>query len=124
VLAGNAGESRGDAPRRLLTALVPTRLAAVLEFDRWKVGQTSERQTATAYNSGHASIDVTGIAVVGDFLVQDVVPQYMSIPPNGFKYFWVWFRPTTAGPQQGSITLQTNDPRALPALQLTGIGLP
>jgi len=98
--------------------------AALLEFDRWKVGQTSQRQTVTLYNSGNAAIEVTGLDVDGDFLVQEVVPQYTSIPPNGYKYFWVWFRPTAAGPQQGSLTVQTNGPGALPPLELTGIGVP
>jgi len=36
----------------------------------------------------------------------------------------VWFRPTAAGPQQGSLTVQTNGPGALPPLELTGIGVP
>jgi hypothetical protein len=98
--------------------------AALLEFDTWKVGQTSQRQDVTLHNSGNAPIDVTGIDVDGDFLVQDIVPQYTSIPPNGYKYFWVWFTPTAAGPQQGSLTVQTNGPGALPALELTGIGVP
>lgn len=98
--------------------------AAILEFDKWKVGQTSQRQEVTLHNSGNAPVNVTGIDVDGDFLVQDIVPQYMSIPPNGYKYFWVWFRPTAAGPQQGSLTVQTNDPVALPALELTGTGVP
>jgi hypothetical protein len=96
--------------------------AALLEFDMWKVGQTSQRQEITLYNSGNAPIDVTGINVDGDFLVQDIVPQYMSIPPNGYKYFWVWFRPTAVGPQRGSVTLLTSNWGALPALALTGIG--
>ncbi|MEO8035778.1 MAG: choice-of-anchor D domain-containing protein, partial [Acidobacteriota bacterium] len=98
--------------------------AAILEFDKWKVGQTSQRQEVTLHNSGNAPVNVTGIDVDGDFLVQDIVPQYMSIPPNGYKYFWAWFRPTAAGPQQGSLTVQTNDPVALPALELTGTGVP
>jgi hypothetical protein len=98
--------------------------AARLEFDRWKVGQTSQRQQVTLYNSGNAPIEVTGLDVDADFLVQDIVPQYTSIPLNGYKYFWVWFRPTAAGPRQGSLTVQTNGPGPLPALELTGIGVP
>ena len=97
--------------------------AALLEFDKWKVGQTSQRQEVALHNSGNAPVDVTGIDVDGDFLVQDLVPQYMSIPPNGYKYFWVWFRPAAAGPQQGSLTVQTNGQGALAPLPLTGIGI-
>jgi hypothetical protein len=55
-------------------------------------------------------------------MVQDVVPQVMTIPPNGYKYFWVWFQPTTAGDQQGSLVVQTRDHGTLPALPLTGTG--
>jgi hypothetical protein len=98
--------------------------AARLEFDNWKVGQTSQRQEVTLHNSGNAAIETTGIDVEGDFLVQDIVPQYTSIPPNGYKYFWVWFRPAAAGPQQGAVTVQINGPGALPPLELTGIGVP
>jgi hypothetical protein len=98
--------------------------APVLEFDKWKVGQTSQRQTVTLHNSGNAAIKVTGLDVDGDFLVQDTVPQYTSIPPNGDKYFWVWFRPAAVGPQEASLTVQTNGQGALPPLKLTGIGVP
>jgi hypothetical protein len=98
--------------------------AALLDFDNWKVGQTSQRQEITLQNAGNASIEVAGLDVDGDFLVQDTVPQYTAIPPNGYKYFWVWFRPTAAGPQQGSLTVQTNGAGALPALELKGNGVP
>lgn len=65
---------------------------------------------------------VTSVDVTGDFMVRDIVPQVMTIPPNGYKYFWVWFRPTTTGAQQGSIVVQTRDHGALSALPLTGTG--
>lgn len=96
--------------------------AALLEFDRWKVGQTSQSQTVTLHNTGNSPIEVTGLDVDGDFMVLDIVQQYTSIAPNDYKYFRVWFRPTAAGPQQGSLTVETNGPGALPALELTGIG--
>ena len=75
--------------------------AALLDFGPWKVGQTSQRQDVSIHNTGNATIDVTQIDFTGDFKVQDVVPQYMSIPPDGYKYFWVWFTPTATGAQQG-----------------------
>jgi hypothetical protein len=34
----------------------------------------------------------------------------------------VWFRPTTVGPHQGSITIQTASHGTLPPLPLAGIG--
>jgi hypothetical protein len=73
--------------------------ATVLEFDKWKVGQTSQRQTVTLHNSGNAGIEVTGLDVDGDFLVQDTVPQYTSIPPNGDKYFWCGSGPRRWAPR-------------------------
>jgi hypothetical protein len=96
--------------------------APLLDFGTWQVGQTSQRQEASIHNTGNATIDVTQIDVAGAFMVRDVVPQYMSIPPDGYKYFWVWFKPTATGIQQGSITLQTSGRGTLPNLPLTGIG--
>jgi hypothetical protein len=96
--------------------------AALLDFGTWLVGQTSQRQTVTIHNSGNSPVVVTQVDVAGDFLVQDVVPQFSEIRPNGEKYFWVWFRPAAAGPRQGSITLQSASHGTLPPLALTGIG--
>jgi hypothetical protein len=94
-----------------------------LDFGTWKVGQTSQRQEVTLHNGGNAVVLVTSVDVSGDFMVRDVVPQVMTIPPSGYKYFWVWFQPTTPGVLQGSIVVQTRDHGALPALPLTGTGV-
>jgi hypothetical protein len=53
-------------------------------------------------------------------MVQDPVPQVMEIRPNLEKYFWVWFRPTVAGPHQGSITVRTASHGTLPPLPMSG----
>ena len=94
-----------------------------VDFDQWAVGQTSQRQTVAIHNSGNTPVVVSGVNVAGEFLVQDVVPQVPSIAPNSEKYFWVWFRPTTAGPHAGSITIQTVSHGTLPSLPLAGIGV-
>jgi hypothetical protein len=94
-----------------------------LEFDVWKVGQTSQRQDLNLHNAGNATVVVTSVDVAGEFLVRDVVPQVMTIAPNGYKWFWVWFRPTTTGPQQGSIVVHTSDHGTLPPFPLSGTGL-
>lgn len=85
------------------------------------MGQTSQRQQVSIHNSGNTPVVITQIDVAGDFLVQDTVPQFPDVRPNNEKYFWVWFRPTTAGTHQGSITLQTASHGTLPSLPLTGI---
>jgi hypothetical protein len=63
---------------------------------------------------------VTSVDVTGEFLVQDMTPNFMEIRPNGDKFFWVSVRPTMPGARQGTIVLQTQDHGALPALPLTG----
>ncbi len=94
---------------------------ALADFANWAVGQTSQRQQVSIHNSGNTPVVITQIDVAGDFLVQDTVPQFPDVRPNNEKYFWVWFRPTTAGTHQGSITLQTASHGTLPSLPLTGI---
>ena len=93
------------------------------DFANWGVGQTSQRQNVWIHNSGNTPVVITQIDVAGEFLVQDTVPQYPEVRPNSEKYFWVWFRPTTTGAQQGSLILQTASHGTLPALPLTGIGV-
>jgi hypothetical protein len=94
----------------------------LVDFANWAVGQTSQRQTVWIHNSGNTPVVVTQIGVAGDFLAQDTVPQFPEVRPNSEKYFWVWFRPTTVGPHQGSITIQTASHGTLPPLPLAGIG--
>jgi hypothetical protein len=93
------------------------------DFANWAVGQTSQRQTVWIHNSGNTPVVITQIDVAGEFLVQDTVPQFPEVRPNSEKYFWVWFRPVTAGAQPGSITLQTATHGTLPPLPLVGIGV-
>lgn len=95
-----------------------------LDFATWKVAQTSQRQTVAIRNAGNAPVVVTQIVAAGEFMVVDTVPQFPSVPPNGEKYLWVWFRPTVAGPAQGSITVQTASHGTLPPLPLAGIAVP
>jgi hypothetical protein len=97
--------------------------ATVLEFDAWKVGATSQRQEATIQNTGNKPLVVTLVDTVGDFMVRDVVPQVMTIQPGQWKYLWVWFVPTTPGPQEGAVQVHT-DAGDILTLRLTGIGVP
>lgn len=92
-----------------------------LDFSTWLVGQTSQRQEVTLHNAGNATVLVTSVGVTGDYLVQDLAATFPTIPPNGDKYFWVWFRPSTQGVSPGELVVQT-DQGALPGLPLVGTG--
>ena len=97
---------------------------ALLDFSTWKVGQTSNpRETVSIHNSGNTPVVITQIDVVGDFFVQDPAASFPEIRPNTDRMIWVWFRPTTAGVHQGSITIQTVSHGALPSLSLTGTAI-
>jgi hypothetical protein len=96
---------------------------ALVDFATWKVGQTSNpRETVSIHNSGNTSVVISQIDVTGDFFVQDPAAQFPEIRPNADRFIWVWFRPTTVGTHQGSITIQTVSHGPLPSLPLTGIG--
>jgi Abnormal spindle-like microcephaly-assoc'd, ASPM-SPD-2-Hydin len=95
----------------------------LVDFANWAVGQTSQRQTIWIHNSGNTPVVITQIDVAGEFLVQDTVPQFPEVRPNSEKYFWVWFRPVTPGPRQGSITLHTATHGTLPPLPLAGVAV-
>ncbi len=97
---------------------------ALLDFSTWKVGQTSNpKETVSIHNSGNTSVVISQIDVTGDFFVQDPAAQFPEIRPNADRFIWVWFRPTTAGVHQGSITIQTVSHGALPSLPLTGMAI-
>ena len=97
---------------------------AMVDFATWKVGQTSNpHETVSIHNSGNTSVVISQIDVTGDFFVQDPVAQFPEIRPNTDRFIWVWFRPTTVGVHQGSITIQTVSHGALPPLPLTGIAV-
>jgi Protein of unknown function (DUF1573) len=96
---------------------------ALVDFGTWAVGQTAQRQMVSIHNSGNTSVVVTHIDVTGDFFIQDPTAQFPEIRSNGDKYLYVWFRPTTAGMHQGSITIQTASHGALPSLPLIGTAI-
>jgi hypothetical protein len=97
--------------------------AAVIEFYEWKVGVTSERHDAYIHNAGNETLVVSLVDATGDFTVEDLTPQYMSIPPHGDKMFWLWFKPTAAGARQGSLDVHFEGPGATQSLALSGVGV-
>jgi HYDIN/CFA65/VesB family protein len=97
---------------------------ALVDFATWKVGQTSNpRETVSIHNSGNTSVVIAQIDVAGDFFVQDPAAAFPEIRPNTDRFLWVWFRPTTPGTLNGSITIQTVDHGPLPPLALTGVAI-
>jgi hypothetical protein len=97
--------------------------AALIEFSGCKVGSTSLRRDAYIRNTGNEALDVTLVDTEGDFAVQVLAPEVLSIPPNGDTSFWVWFKPTAAGPRAGSLRVHVNGPGSLQSLVLTGVGV-
>lgn len=92
------------------------------DFGDGVVGVQSPRQDVYLRNSGNTTLTVGPIEIVGDFIFKDLVPQTLTLPPNGEKIFWVWFKPSGAGLRQGSLRVQSDAASSPDALDLTGVG--
>ena len=62
------------------------------------------------------------IDVTSDFEAQQIVPGFMTIPPNGAMSFWLWFKPTSVGARQGAVAVQVEGNATVRSLQMTGVG--
>ncbi|MEO6126139.1 MAG: choice-of-anchor D domain-containing protein [Ilumatobacteraceae bacterium] len=96
--------------------------APMLDFSEVQVGATSLRRDIFVRNSGNSDLAIIGVEAVGDFAVQDLGPQYPTIAAGATKMFWVWFKPTGAGPRIGSLRLSAEGTTSVFEVALTGIG--
>jgi hypothetical protein len=95
---------------------------ASLSFGEVEIGQSSS-QSLTISNTGNAPLSVTGVSVSeGSFAVS---PTATTISAGSSQSLNVTFSPQSAGSQQATLTLASNDPdEASLTVSLSGEGTP
>lgn len=122
TIASNGSSSPNTVP---LTGTGTAPLAVLtpsLDFSAQNVGTTSPQQTATLANNGNVTLNVSSIAVAGDFTATSGCPA--ALAPATSCNIQVTFRPTTAGARSGSLVITDDDPAGgQQSTALTGTGL-
>jgi hypothetical protein len=99
--------------------LTPTSLT----FPKTLVGDTSKAKDITVKNTGTATLDITSIAVSGDFaLVTSAEPCGSTLAPKAKCKIAVTFTPTQTGTLTGDVTITDNAPNSPQQAPLTGTG--
>ena len=94
--------------------------APSLTFADQVVGTTSTTQTVTLANTGDGVLNLTGLAVSGDFAETDDCGS--SVASASSCTINVTFTPTATGERLGELTLNTNDPNSPHTIALSGTG--
>ena len=108
----------GGSPAVTLT---PTSLA----FPKRVVGTTSAVKTVTLTNSGAAPLNISGLAISGDFALRSAAKSCaVGTPVAAGKtcLIKVTFTPTQTGVRSGSVTITDNAPDSPQSIALTGTG--
>ncbi|MGA9526892.1 MAG: protease pro-enzyme activation domain-containing protein [Terriglobales bacterium] len=116
----------------LIDALAPTGGSAAVSFSptsvKWPsvaVGKTSSARTVTLTNSGTATLNITQLAVSGDFALETVRTSCQAgsaVPAGANCIINVTFSPTATGARTGSVTITDNTPGSPNEIGLTGTG--
>jgi hypothetical protein len=102
-----------------LVSLVPSSLA----FGNVVVGTTSGAKTVTLTNTGSATLNISSIAVSGDFVQKIVAKSCGSTVPAGQScVIKITFTPTQLGARTGAITITDNAPDSPQTVPLSGTG--
>lgn len=91
-----------------------------LTFATRLVGTTSPAQPVKLSNYGTETLNITSIAVSGDFHKKDDCGS--SLPPEGSCTIDVTFSPTRGGHRAGKVTITDNAPNSPQKVSLTGVG--
>lgn len=103
------------------TGAVALLTPASLSFPNAPVGVSSGSQSVSLSSAGDANLNVSNIAVTGDFTQTNNCPGVL--PPNSGCTFNLIFTPTVAGSRSGTLTI-TDDAFGSPqAVSLSGAGL-
>ncbi len=123
LVAGTYGRGLWEIP--LLAAGAQSTTASVspasLAFGSQAVGTTSAAQSVTLVNSGQSPLQLTQLAVTGDFSETDDCAN-ASIPPGDSCAIQVTFSPIQAGSRTGQLTIEGNFPAGPMTLALNGMG--
>jgi len=102
---------------------IVTLTPASLTFPKTIVGDTSKAKDVTVKNTGTGTLDITSIAISGDFaLVTSAEPCGSTLAPKKKCKIAVTFTPTQAGTLTGDVTITDNAPNSPQQVPLTGTG--
>jgi Abnormal spindle-like microcephaly-assoc'd, ASPM-SPD-2-Hydin len=95
-----------------------------LVFSKTIVGHTSTGKNVTLTNSGTATLNITSIAVSGDFaLVTSTKPCGATLAAGAHCIIRVTFTPTQLGARTGNITITDNAANSPQTVPLSGTGI-
>ncbi|MGH9328270.1 MAG: choice-of-anchor D domain-containing protein, partial [Terriglobia bacterium] len=125
-LTDNAAES----PQKItLTGTGVTQATSVnvaptsLTFSNQAVGSVSAPQVVTVSNSGSATLNITGIAVSGDFTQTNTCGAVGDVLNSGQSCsISVFFSPTASGSRTGGLSISDNATGSPQTVSLTGTG--
>ena len=101
-----------------------------LKFGKVLVGTAVGKKKVTVTNSGNATLNITNIAVTGDFALVPVKQTKKITPcvngsavaPGASCQIKVSFTPTQTGARTGAVTFTDNAPNSPQSVSLTGTG--
>jgi hypothetical protein len=99
---------------------IATLSANSLSFPSLQINQTSSPQTVTLTNNGNATLNLSNIAVSGDYSQTNNCPPALGV--GSACTFQLTFTPTAGGARNGGLTLTDNAPDSPQTIALTGSG--
>lgn len=96
-----------------------------LKWGKVLVGTTVGPKTVTLTNTGNATLNISAIAITGDFALKTVVKSCSITKPvaaGGSCVFKVTFKPTQTGPRTGDLIITDNAPTNPQDVPLSGTG--
>jgi hypothetical protein len=91
-----------------------------LTFPSLQIGQPSPPQSVTLTNNGNATLNLTNIALTGDYAQTNDCPSALGV--GSVCTFQITFTPTAGGARNGALTLTDNAPDSPESVNLTGSG--
>jgi len=113
ALTGCAATSTPETPQLSLST-------SSLTFASTYTGLSSAAQTITVTNSGNAALDISSIAIAGDY--SQTSTDCSTVLPAGTCQIAVTFAPTAIGTRTGQLTLSSNASGGTSTVTLTGTG--
>jgi hypothetical protein len=116
VLVANGFTPPAPVPALSLTA-------TSLDFGDQTLETSSAAQTVTARNTGSAPLEISAIAIAGDFGFTGCATP-ITLSPDGSCTLSITFFPTATGARTGSVSIESNAPDTPHGISLTGTGTP
>ena len=119
---GPGGGSSASASLTIVPATpVATLSASSLSFANTTQTVASSAQTIVLTNSGYATLNISGIAITGDFSETNTCNS--SLPAGGTCNIAVVFTPSATGARTGTLTVADNASNGPQTVALTGTGV-